>query len=262
MEASEFEDAILGAIIKEPLSPSTNYVPDSPVKYRTHEHQKGSATDFVLAKAGATAKELAASLKLIGGYSVSGNKEDSVHLAGKFIRYKRIQQLDQFWAKLKEDPDVKETAPVWISFFNTWPVCLVVGIMICEDVELFMDGAQSRIHEGNVELPIGQITLTAGVPNPVGDLVDPQVKLASTKQTATIFKARMGKSSIFAVELRKITTEVFRQKVLQLKSDGPEVDATRLAGDESDEEDLDKPIVAEDLIIDDLGPEDYEDMVR
>jgi hypothetical protein len=262
MEASEFEETILGAIVKEPLSPSTNYVPDSPLKYKTHEPQKGSATDFVLANAGDTANELGASLKSIGGYSVSGNKEDSVHLAGKFIRYKRIQQLDQFWAKLKEDADVKKTAPGWISFFNTWPVCLVVGIMICEDVELSMDGAQSRTHEGNVELPIGQITLAAGVPNPVSNLVDPQVKLASTKQTAAIFKAKMGKSSIFAVELRKVTTGMFRQKELQLKSDGPEVDSTRLAGDESDdEEDLSKPVVTEDLILDELGPEDYEDMV-
>ncbi|CAI6089272.1 unnamed protein product [Clonostachys chloroleuca] len=220
MEAAEFEDVILGAVVKEPLSPS------------------------------------------IGGYSITGNTEESVHLAGKYIRYKRIQQLDQFWAKLKEDADVKQTVPGWISFFNTWPVCLVVGIMVCEDVELSMDGARSRTLEGKIELPIGQITLAAGVPNPVADLSDPHVKLTSTNQTATIFKAKMGKSSIFAVELRKISTELFRRKLLQLRSDGPGVDGIRLAGDESDdEEDLEKPVAAEDLILDELSPEDYEDMV-
>lgn len=262
MEAPEFEDTILGAIVKEPLSPSTNYVPDSPFKYMTHEHQKGTATDFVLAKADASSKELGASIKSIAGYKVSGNTEESVRLAGKFIRYKRIRQLDQFWAKLKEDADVKESAPKWISFFNTWPVCLVVGIMICEDIELSMDGAQSRAHEGHVELPIGQITLAAGVPNLVGDLVGPQVKLASTKQTASIFKAKISNSNIFAVELRKVTTEVFKRNLLWLKSDGPEVDATRLASDEwEDEEDLGQPVDADDLILDEFGPEDYEDMV-
>ncbi|UKZ84051.1 hypothetical protein TrVFT333_011867 [Trichoderma virens FT-333] len=195
-----------------------------------------------------------------GGYSVSGNKAESVHLAGKFIRYKRIQQLDQFWAKLKEDVDVKKTAPGWVSFFSSWPVCLVVGIMVCEDVELSPDGAQSRIHEGKAELPIGQIALTAGIPNGVGDL---QGTLASNQQTVTIFKAKVGKSNIFAVELRKITTGLFKQTLLRLMGDGPMVDGIRLASDEfDDEEDIDKPVAAEDLILDEFGPEDYEDMVE
>ncbi|KAH6869557.1 hypothetical protein B0T10DRAFT_371138, partial [Thelonectria olida] len=198
----------------------------------------------------------------IGGFSVSGNREESMYLAGKFIRYKRIRQLDRFWAKLLEDEDVKATAPRWISLFNTWPVCLVVGIMVCEDVELSMEGAQSRKLEGNVELPIGQITLAAGAPNPVGDKVDPQVKLASAKQTATIFRANMGKSSIFAVELRKVTTDLIRWKLLQLKNEGPGVDNTRLASDESDDEHYqDQPVAGENMILDEFSPDEYEDMV-
>ena len=262
MEAAEFEDVILGAIVHEPLSPSTNYVPDAPRKYVTHEHQTGAATDFVLAGSGASSGELTTSHKSIGGFSVSGNRDESVHLAGKFIRYKRIQQLDRFWARLREDKDVKTTAPGWISFFNTWPVCLVVGIMVCEDVELSMDGAQSRTREGNVELPIGQVTLAAGVPNPASNMVDPKVKLASSKQTATIFRAKMGKSSIFAVELRKVTTELFSRKLLRLKSDGPDVDDTRLAGNEWDDEEYqDQPVAAEDMILNEFSPDEYEDMV-
>jgi len=263
LEASEFEDKILGAIIKNPLSPSTNYVPDSPIKYKTHEHQKGSATDFVLTTDASTAKELSGSLKSISGYSFSGNKEDSIHLAGKFIRYKRIQQLDQFWAKLKEDPDVKKTTPGWVKFFNDWPTCLVAGIMICEDVELEWEGTQSRKQEGEAEIPIGQITLAAGVPNPVGDQLDPRLKLASTKKTANIFKSKMGTSKIFAVELNKITTPLFRKKELELKNEGVNVDSTRLAGngEEDKEEDLNEPVDASNLILDEFAPEDYFDTV-
>jgi hypothetical protein len=40
------------------------------------------------------------------------------------------------------------------------------------------------------------------MPNPLGDLAQHRAKLASTKQTATIFKGKPGKCSIFAVELR------------------------------------------------------------
>jgi hypothetical protein len=48
MRTAAFEDTILGAIIKQPLSPSTNYVPDAPTAYISHALQEGSATDFVL----------------------------------------------------------------------------------------------------------------------------------------------------------------------------------------------------------------------
>ncbi|CAN9384246.1 unnamed protein product [Alternaria alternata] len=81
----------------QPLSPSTHYVPDAPAAYISHALQEGSATDFVL----------------------EGTR--------KHIQYKWIQQFDQFWARLREDPDVKR-----------------IGIMICEDVGISMDAAKIR----------------------------------------------------------------------------------------------------------------------
>ncbi|KAF4976944.1 hypothetical protein FDECE_18416, partial [Fusarium decemcellulare] len=53
MDAAQFEDAILGAIIREPLSPSTNYVPDAPSEHATTQYQTGTATDFILDASGA-----------------------------------------------------------------------------------------------------------------------------------------------------------------------------------------------------------------
>ncbi|KAJ5387335.1 hypothetical protein N7509_009876 [Penicillium cosmopolitanum] len=135
--------------------------------------------------------------------------------------------------------------------------------MICEEVELSMEGADSRTYEGNAELPIGQITLAAGVPNPVGNLFDPHANLSSTTRRVTVFKARTGKSSIFAVELKKVTTELF-SKTLKLKEAGLTVDALRLAEVpiESPQEALEKPVDAEDLLLDDLDPKCYEDMEK
>lgn len=257
MDAAEFEDTILGAVIREPLSPSTNYVPDAPRTVATPEFQTGLATDFILAESEAPSAELAASVGKIGGFSIKGSKQESVRLAGKLIRYKRIRQLDQYWERLLENQEVKSIVPGWISLFNAWPVCLVAGIMVCEDVELSVDGAHSRQVEGHVQLPLGQITLG---PQAGGNTMNPQATLAAGMQTASIFKAKMGKSNIFAVELRKVTTDMFRRKQLRLKRTGPDIDEHRLAGDDSDGDFEEGPAPGEKLILDNLTAEELEDM--
>jgi hypothetical protein len=70
---------------KQPLSPSTNYISNAPATYISHALQEGSATDFVLEG------------------------------TGKHIQYKWIQQFDQFWAKLRDDPDDKRSMGDWVS---------------------------------------------------------------------------------------------------------------------------------------------------
>jgi hypothetical protein len=157
----------------------------------------------------------------VADISFKGNIESAVDLSGKLIRYKRLQQYQKFWSKLKSDPDVSMTVPHWISRYRA-PVCLVVGIMICEDVELSFEGKQSREVEGKVELPIGKITLAAGVPNPLGNTVDPQATIGSDIQTVTIFKGKVEDSQIFALELKKITTEGWFWKDLKLEREGPQ----------------------------------------
>jgi hypothetical protein len=252
LDMAKFEDKILGSIIKEFLRPTNNYVPDDPLQYNKHEFTEGSITDFVLDNSGSTSNDAAANLKSVAGVSFKGSTENAVQLSGKLVRYKRLQQHDQFWAKLKQDPDVRGIVPRWTSRYRA-PVCLVVGIMICEDVELSFEGKTSLDREGKVELPIGKITLAAGTPNPLGNAADPQVSVGSSRQTVTIFKGKVGESRIFALELKKITTEGWIQKDLKLRSEGPTVDATRTAaGGESDSEDDDEQPRIEDLVIGDL----------
>ncbi|CAI7601664.1 unnamed protein product [Penicillium glandicola] len=254
MKASEFEHAILGAIVKEPLSPSTNYEPDPPLAGYSHRYQTGDAMNFVLANERSAANEFETSLGSVAGFSVSGNQEDSIHLAGKFIRFKRIQQLDRYWDKLKVNPEVETTVPTWVSRYY--------GIMICEDVDISTEGQATRTLEGNVQFPLGQVTLPAGVPDLIGDQLDPQIQTSSTATTATIFRAKSGTSSIFAVELKRITTPRFSSR-LRLERDGPDIDDTRLAGDEpDDEEDLEEAVLANDMILENPFPEDYDDMVN
>jgi hypothetical protein len=236
-------------------------VTDAPLKYNSHDFQEGTVTDFVIENTGSKGHEASASLKAVAGMSFKGSTQSSVQLNGKLIRYKRLQQHDQFWAKLKADPDVKATVPRWTSRFRA-PVCLVVGIMICEDVELSFDETQSREREVKGELPIGKITLATGAPNPLGDAVDPQVVFSANRQVVTMFKGKIEESRIFALELKKVTTEGWIQKDLRLRSQGPDIDPTRVAAGDSDtESDDDEQPKIETLVLGGLSAEEYVEMV-
>ncbi|RYP35695.1 hypothetical protein DL768_010975 [Monosporascus sp. mg162] len=261
-----FEKSILGAVIRHPLSPSTDHVPDFPLKYNKYDLQESTATDFVLANTVAAASEVSGAVTTVANFAVKGRTEDKIHLRGKLVRIKRLQQVGMFWAALRSDPAVKSIVPSWISFYNTWPVCMVVGIMICEDVELGRNTATSAQRRATGEVSAGAIALAAGAPNPLGDSADPKLTVDKSRQAATSFEARFGSSQIFAVELRKVTTKRFHWKELRLKSDGPgNVDPSRLASNEPDEDednDLDKPIDPEDLICIEIDSKDSDDMAR
>lgn len=264
LDASQYEKLILGAIVKDPLSPSTNYVYVSreDEKSNNTRYQTGSATDFLLANDTTKAEELAASVTRLAGFAVASTTEDRMQLAGKFIRFKRIEQLDDFWETLKRNETVSKTAIDWVAHPGPWPPCLVVGIMLCEDVELCREGLRSREVGGETELPIAQVALPAGVPDSIGYEVNPKVSLGCSTQNATIFGAKFGEKRIFALELRKITTQPLRRRRLQLKNYGPDFDPARLAGDGGPEMDVIKPITAKDLVLDSFDEDDIEDLIK
>lgn len=253
LDTSEFEDKILGAVVKEFLRPTNNYAPDSPLQYTIHDLVESSFTDFVLETSASKGDEISGSLGSIAGVSFRGNTDASMHLKGKLIRSKRLQQHDQFWERLKTDPTFQAIVPGWAakSKHAVWPACLVVGIMICEDVELSFETNQSREREAHGEVPLGTISIAPGAPNP-------QARLVSNMQTATIFKAQTGQSKIFALELRVVSTKGWRTKELVLKGDVQGIDPTREAG--RDERKEDKPLAADDLILVEFNDEDYEDV--
>ncbi|KAJ5851707.1 uncharacterized protein N7529_011092 [Penicillium soppii] len=116
LDTSKFEDKILGAIVKEFLQPTNNYVPDSPLQYTTHDPVENAFTDFVLDTSASTGHEISGSLGSIAGVSFHGSKDASVHLKGKLIRCKRLQQHDRFWSELKKDPTFKAASQGgWLS---------------------------------------------------------------------------------------------------------------------------------------------------
>ncbi|KAI8234210.1 hypothetical protein K4K57_003447 [Colletotrichum sp. SAR 10_99] len=265
----ELESHILGSIIKNPLSPSSDYVPDNPTQYNQHSLQENTATEFILANNVADANAVSGSITKVANFAVKGRTEDKIHLQGKLIRVKRLQQVSKFWDALRADPTVKSTVPRWMSFWKDWPVCMVVGIMICEDIEHTRNTDMSRDLEATAEVPVGTIAAAAGAPLPVGSAADSKLTAGKSREASTSFQAKYETGQIFAVELRKVTTELFHRKELKLHDNGPDnIDPARLAGagmddDEDDDDDkLDEPVDAEDLICVNIDPRDTDDMVR
>ncbi|CAN9179581.1 unnamed protein product [Alternaria alternata] len=257
LDTAKFENKVFGSIVKEYLRPTNNYVPDSPLQYNSHDFQEGTVTDFVLANSGAKSHEGNTTLQSVAGISFRGSTESSVELSGKLIRYKRLQQHDQFWNKIKADQNVKAIVPRWTSRYRA-PVCLVVGIMICEEVELSFNETQAREREAKGQLPIGKITLATGIPNPTGSAADPQIGFSTNRQVVTMFRGKINESRIFALELKKITTTGWIQKDLRLRSQGPDVDPTRVAAGDSDEQEEDEEqLKIEDFVVGELSAEEY-----
>ncbi|CAI6331914.1 unnamed protein product [Periconia digitata] len=260
LDTAKFENKILGSVVKEFLRPTNNYVSNSPLEHNSHDFQEGTVTDFVLDNIGSQGQEASAKLKSVAGISFKGNTESSLQLSGKLIRYKRLQQHDQFWSKLKLDPDVKAVVPQWTSRFRA-PVCLVVGIMMCEDVELSFTETQSREREANGQMPIGRIALAASVPSAVSNTGDLMAGFASNRQVATMFEGKINESRIFALELKKVTTEGWIRKDLRLRTQGPDVDPTRVAAGYSDEEEEDDDQLGiESYVIGKLSAEEYSEL--
>ncbi|CZR58256.1 uncharacterized protein PAC_08147 [Phialocephala subalpina] len=270
LETSAFESRILGSVIRYPLKPSNEYVPSgvSPLQYNTFDLVKGALTDFVLANKNTTSHDASLSLTSIAGFAFKGNTDDSVHLAGKLVRYKRLQQHGQFWAKLKADQAVRDAVPGWVSLLNTWPPCLVVGIMTAEDVKLDFSDEASHDNSGHAEVPLATLAVPAAsaAGNLLGgsDVGNLKAKAGGSQKVARVFKAKSGQSSIFALELRIVTTAWMRQRELKLKEGGPKIKPGRLAGDEdiSDSESEDEePQTVEDLVLEGFTEKEYSQMI-
>jgi hypothetical protein len=250
LDTSKYESQILGSIIRQPLRPTNDYVPTNPLQYNAFDLVEPTEplTDFVLENTGTDTNHASAKLASIAHLNFEGETTESVKLAGKSITYKRLQQHSQFWDKLKADKAVNDTVPIWVKDAKGRPPCLVVGIMIAEEVELDFSGASKRDINGGVELPIAKIAMAATaapLPTNVGNV---SAGAGTAHKYASVFKAKAAKSSIFALELQKVevarTSEWWsRKKKLVLADDAPDFDEGRLMNRDDDSDDEDLPTV-------------------
>ncbi|KAL6906956.1 hypothetical protein GGI43DRAFT_247478 [Trichoderma evansii] len=252
LDTEKFEREVVGAIVKQYLSPVQDYCPVNETQWNKLKFTEGCLTDFDLTNSKQGSVSATASLESIARLNVNADMETKVHLEGKFIRFKRLLQQDQFFDERKTDPAVVETVFRWIKWPYLNPLWVVVGIMTCEGVTVNFENKRDLLVDGHVEVPIGEITV-AGMP--LGNAENPKVGAGTHKKTATMFKAKSSRSQIFALELRKVTTSKFRSKMLKMRDSGPIVEDGRLAANDSDDsdgeaiQDLKKPVTIDEIIL-------------
>jgi hypothetical protein len=117
--------------------------------------------------------------------------------------------------------------------------------MIAEDVEIDFFGGAERTTDAGTELPIAKIAFAAtGVPV-AADVGNIGAEAGTAHNYASVFKAKSAKSSVFALELQKLSVAKSspwwawwdRKKKLHLADDAPDFDAGRLMGEGDGDED-------------------------
>jgi len=227
LDTAAYERRILGAIVKKYANP-TVFEPrakDKPALtyYDADEYPliTGSLTNFAAQPGTATTTTTAASIGKVAGFDLRGSKKDALRLRGKTVRWTRLAQEDIFFESLRADASVRATVPKWIKFINPWPPCVVVGVMVCDDVDLAVELGSESERGGHLTAPVAAIAgAAAGAPGVLdalggGDLVDPGLEVKRVKEVSRDISGTMTGSRIFALELRKVTTALF-SKLLEL----------------------------------------------
>ena len=260
----EEKDTLLGAAVKNFWAPTDNSVPAEPLVYnKGRKFVEKGYNDFVLTNEDGAGK--AAKLKLQGITKLTwkGVVDDAFDLRGKHIRYIKLRQVDKFWEDLKEDAEVKESVPKWIGSWQLKskpPVCLITGLFICEDVASNSSKEVSQAREAEVEAPLGTAVAAASasqgllLPNDgTGNL---QAGFSDNKTQKRHIKAKVEGNSIFAMQLKVISSETFNKRALRLKDKSPDAPTHRQMGEDEELPSMDS------LNLEDVDPETWEGWER
>lgn len=256
----EETNTLLGAVVKNFWAPTDNSVPAEPLAYnKGRQFVEKGYNDFNLTNEDGTGK--AAKVKLQGLINLTwkGEVDDAFDLHGKHIRYIKLRQVDKFWKDLKEDPEVREIVPKWIGSWQLKPkppVCLITGIFICEDVSLKSSTEGSQDREAKIEAPLGTAaaaaSATQGVLLPNDGTGNLEAGFSVNKTQKRHIKAKDKGSSIFAMQLKVISSETFNKKALTLKDKSPDAPAHRQMGEDEELPSVDS------LNLENLDPKTWE----
>jgi len=251
---SIWEKKLLGAVVRDFYTP-TNRKPDDPTRYYQNEDSiiTREFNDFVLHNEAISDTSIEAKLMTLLGAKVANASLTKVDLSAKTVTLRRLDQDEDYWETVRDDLSLKKVLPTWIKkagkrgFPN---VCLVVGIAICETVEIEWDKTQIAKRKANGQFPLGAVvTIAAGSPLPLPAGTSIKAAVAKEKTEAYVFKSKQARRSVFALEL-KVVERVGWTGTRTILGHGPAVEQGHELGD-SDEDDDDE-IEVEDLILHEL----------
>jgi hypothetical protein len=237
-----WEKKLLGVVVRDFYTP-TNRKPDDPARY--HPNESGfitrEFTDFVLNNETSNSTNIEAKLTVLLGAKVVNTSSVKVDLSAKTVRLRRLDQDEDYWDKIKGDLSLQRVLPTWIKKAgkkNYPAVCLVVGVAICEDVEVEWDKTRIAERKANGEFPLDVvISAAAGSPLPIPIGANVKATVAKENTQVYVFKAKQAKKSIFALELKVIERKGWTGTRTDLGR-GPAVEqGHQLAGSDSDDDD-------------------------
>ncbi|KAK0510771.1 hypothetical protein JMJ35_007203 [Cladonia borealis] len=260
----EETETLLGAVVKNFWAPTDNSVPTEPLVYNKQRKfvEKGY-DDFVLTNEGGVGKAAMLKLQGLAKLNWKGVVDDAFDLRGKHIRYIKLRQVDKFWEDLKEDPEVQRRVPKWIGSWyrgSKPPVCLITGLFICKDATSKSSKDVSQARGAKLEAPFGTAAVAASasqgalLPNDgTGNL---EAGLSANKTQTQHIKAKAKGDSIFAMQLKVISSETFNKTALRLKDKSPDAPTHRQMGEDEELPSMDS------LNLEDVDPETWEGLER
>jgi hypothetical protein len=251
--------AILGAVVRDIADPFQNYV-SARADYITEDLLEQRFEDFVVQRSSDNEQGFAAQLAGLAGVRFAGTATTSFSLASKLVTLRRLQQTDEFWERLREDPDVERRVPGWVrKAARQRPVCLVVGVAYFQDVDVCRDESEARVREAMGEVPLGTVAMAAaGGPLALlggSDDLALRAKVHRSAKVGDIFAARASDPRIFALQYKKIVSKWWRDGgKIELTRDVPLGNQLASRDDEDDEDEEDESAAAS-FTIEDWSPD-------
>lgn len=265
LDAERFQDKILGSVIKNFADPAgSDFIPENPLQYYTEDgFIESTYNDFVINKDHSSGHEVSANITSLGGAKLIGALSDKIELKGKRVHMKRLQRYPKFWESLKEDEEVRTRLPRWVGIRTLRdPVCLVVGIMVCEDIETTSKNGESRQMGLHGEIPTVDVVLP-GSSAALGQTLKIQAKVAAEQDDGVKFSGKFETRKIFALQLKNVTTPWLRHRKVKWNLDnrGPQVPKVRLLENEEQQEIGTGPVSMIDFVLDSVEDEDLDDFI-
>ncbi|KZZ92017.1 hypothetical protein BBO_09559 [Beauveria brongniartii RCEF 3172] len=226
--SGEYWKNLLGAAVKYPFMPLRDYVPDDP-PYMQYAPDERLFDDMVLRQNIQQTKSGHFSVTGLGELRTAESANNQLNLQGKLIYIKSLQQHDAHWENIIKIKTFRQKVTKWLRERTMFgfgapkhQVCLVVGILLCQDVSVAISKEEETKFEAGGQLPLGTVaeavTASRGAPiqlKGAGNVVGG----ASTTTAGKKYFGIKGKEiQIFGLELRIIS---LRDGALSLSDDTP-----------------------------------------
>lgn len=135
----ESESNILGAVVPNPWAPTDAFCPDDPSIYNDNPPLEMPFEDFILRKDALTSNSNEVTVNKLGKLRWARSEGPKLELQGKVVYVRRLKQHLDFWKTMIEvDDDCREKVTEWVNerhrLRRKYQVCLIVGLLICQDV--------------------------------------------------------------------------------------------------------------------------------